>query len=421
MSKDTQNIEIDDAVVKAIADKATEAVKSSIEMPSVDAIAEALATKMDEKTEKTIKKNVQEDTTKSKKVSSDFADLSKEQRFAKGLVAFKNGDASGIAEYNSYVNKAWSEASIQKSDYQNVTTAADGGALVPDPEFIAEIERLTDEYGVAARLANVRMTDRDSVTLLAGTNEVSFTKTGEATAQNAQKLTYSATTASLDKYILTLVMTSEIIEDAAINLWQDASTEIARARAKLFDQLVFTDATDGLLYQPDSGEAWKTLSVGSAITDFSADDAMDARYKVVGSVRSNGRYFMHPTVWNMLRQSKTGDGSNSAANYLFGGVGQSVTPNIDGVPVELVDILPAKGEITANEPFALFGDLSRVMIHVKRVLETKIFDSGVVKDAGGSDLNLITQDSWALRATTRVKPQTRFPDAFVIIGTGTVS
>lgn len=419
MSTNDENIVIDEAVVDAVAQKAAESVKSSIEMPSVDAIATLVAEKMADNAEKTIKKDIEEDTTKTKNVDSGFADLSKEQRFARGLVAFKNGDAQGIAEYNSYVNKAWQD--VNKSNYQNVTTAADGGALVPDPEFVAEIERLTDEYGVAARLATVRMTDRDSVTLLAGTNEISFTKTGEATAQNAQKLTYSATTVALDKYIATLVMTSEIVEDAAINLWQDASNEIARARAKLFDQLVFTDATDGLLYQPDNGEAWKTLSVGTAITDFSADDAMDARYKVVGSVRSKGRYFMHPTVWNMLRQAKSGDGTNSAANYLFGGVGQSVTPNIDGVPVELVDVLPAKGEITANEPFALFGDLSRVMIHVKRVLETKIFDSGVVKDAGGSDLNLITQDSWALRATTRVKPQTRFPDAFVIIGTGTVS
>lgn len=419
MSK--ENIEIDSEVVDAVAKQAAESVKASIEMPSVDAIATLVAEKMAEATEKTVKKNVEEDTTKTKKTDSGFADLSKEQRFARGLVAFKNGDATGIAEYNSYVRKAWGEASVEKSNYQNVTVAADGGALVPDPEFIAEIERLTDEYGVAARLANVRMTDRDSVTLLSGTNEVSFTRTGEATAQNAQKLTYAATTASLDKYILTLVMTSELIEDAAINLWQDASTEIARARAKLFDQLVFTDATDGLLYAPDSGEAFKTLTVGTAITDFSADDAMDARYKVVGSVRSKGRYFMHPSVWNMLRQAKSGDGTNSAANYLFGGVGQAVTPNIDGVPVELVDVLPAKSDITANEPFAVFGDLSRVMIHVKRVLETKIFDSGVVKDAGGSDLNLITQDSWALRATTRVKVQTRFPDAFVILGTGTVS
>lgn len=410
---DTQNLEIDDSVVEAVAKK----VQESMTIPTADEIAEKVATTVAEKTEAVIRKDIKDDSQQPQK--ADFAELSKEQRFAKGLVAFKNGDARGIAEYNSYVDKAWQE--VSKANYQNVTTTADGGALVPDPEFIAEVERLTDDYGVASRLAEVRMTDRDSVTLLAGTNEISFTRTGEATAQNAQKLTYSATTVALDKYIATLVMTSEIVEDAAINLFNDAAAEIARARAKLFDQLVFTDSTYGLLYAPDSGESWKTLSVGTAITDFSADDAMDARYKVVGSVRRAGRYFMHPTVWNMLRQSKTGDGTNAAANYLFGGVGQSVTPNIDGVPVELVDVLPAKGEITANEPFAVFGDLSRVKLHVKRLLETKVFDSGVVKDAGGSDINLITQDSWAMRATLRCVPQTRFPEAFVIIGTGTVS
>jgi hypothetical protein len=106
---------------------------------------------------------------------------------------------------------------------------------------------------------------------------------------------------------------------------------------------------------------------------------------------------------------------------LFGAVGQAVTPMINGVPVELVDVMPERGAIGANKAFAVFGDLSRVKLHVKRVLETKIFDSGTVKDAGGSDINLITQDSWALRATLRVVPQTRFNGAFCIIGTGTVS
>lgn len=412
MSDIKENIEIDDAVVTAVAAKAAEAVKSQMgEMPTADAIAEKLAEKM----EKSDKKDIHDGSQKPAAKKHAFEDLSKEQRFARGLVAFKNNDAQGIAEYNAYVDKAWQE--VNKANYQNVTTTADGGALVPDPEFVAEVERLTDDYGVVSRLADVRRTDRDSVTLLAGTNEISFTRTGEATAQNAQKLTYSATTVALDKYIATLVFTSEVIEDAAINLWNDAAAEIARARAKLFDQLVFTDSTYGLLYAPDAGEAFKTLSVGTAITDFSADDAMDARYKVVGSVRRNGRYFMHPTVWNMLRQTKEA----TTGGYLFGGVGQSVTPTIDGVPVELVDILPEKGDITANEPFAVFGDLSRVKLHVKRLLETKIFDSGVVKDAGGSDINLITQDAWAMRATLRCVPQTRFPGAFVIIGTGTVS
>lgn len=414
MSKET--LEIDDAVVDAVATKAAEKIAGSIEVPTAESIADALAVKMDTPAKKAIHEGADEQANKGAG-DSNFAKLSKELRFARGLLAFKNNDAAGIAEYNKFVDKAWQEQAIEKANYQNVTTTADGGALVPDPEFVAEVERLTNDYGVVSRLADVRKTDRDSVTLLAGTNEISFTRTGEATAQDAQKLTYSATTVALDKYIATLVFTSEVIEDAAINLWNDAANEIARARAKLFDQLVFTDATYGILYDADTGDAYKTHSVGAAITNFDADDAMDAKYKVVSSVRRAGRYFMHPTVFNMLRQQKEA----TTGGYLFGPVGEAVQPMIDGVPVELVDILPEKGAIGANAPFAAFGDLSRIKMHVKRVLETKVFDSGVVKDAGGSDINLITQDAWAMRATLRCVPQTRFPGAFVIIGTGTVS
>jgi len=409
---DVKNIEIDEAVVKAVADEVS---KSMPTQPSADELAEKVATMVAEKTEATNKKNIA-DSAEKRNLKSGIETLPKELRFAKAVVAQKNGDSALLAEYANYVNKAWADQSIEKSNYQNVTTTADGGALVPDPEFVAEVERLTDDYGVASRLAQVRKTDRDSVTLLSGTNEVSFTQTGEATAQNAQKLTFGASTVSLNKYIATLVMTSEIIEDSAINIWADATTEIARARAKLFDQLVFTDSTYGLL-SATVGDAYKTHTVGSAITDFDADDAMNAKYKVVSSVRRNGRYFMHPTVWNALRQTKEA----TTGGYLFGEVGGAVTPMIDGVPVELVDVLPAIGDITANEPFAVFGDLNRIKLHVKRVLETKIFDAGVVKDAGGSDINLISQDAWAMRATLRAVPQTRFDGAFVILGTGTVS
>lgn len=407
----SETIEVGKDVVDAVAKQVLEAMPKAA---TADEIAEAIVAKNIEATEKTVVKPVVEDTTVVKDTKVGFDALSKEARFAKGLVAFKNKDATGISEYNNYVNKAWSE--VNKSNYQNVTTTADGGALVPDPEFVAEVERLTSEYGVASRLCDVRMTDRDSVTLLAGTNEISFTKTGEATAQNAQKLTYSATTVALDKYIATLVFTSEVIEDSAVSLWTDAANEIARARAKLFDQLVFTDSSYGLL-TPALADAYKTQTVGAAITNFDADDAMNAKYKVVTSVRKSSRFFMHPSVWNVLRQTKEA----TTGGYLFGVVNDGVTPMIDGTIVELVDIMPEYGAIGANKAFAVFGDLSRIKLHVKRLLETKIFDSGVVKDAGGSDYNLITQDSWAMRATLRVVPQTRFDGAFCIIGTGNVS
>jgi HK97 family phage major capsid protein len=411
MSDKKEDIEIGEDVVDAVANKVEASLSEKLEaikMPT----AEDIAKQMVEMTEKTVKKDIVNTAEKKVEVKDT---MSKEMRFAKGLIANKMKDYAGIREYNDYSSKKW-EGLLTKSDYQNVTVAADGGALVPDPEFIAEIERLTDEYGVAARLCNVRMTNRDSVTLLRGTNEVSFTKVGEHTAVDADKLTYAAATAALDKYILTIVVTSELLEDAAINIWNDVTNQVALARAKLFDELVFTDSTYGLL-SAASGDSYKTQTVGAAITDLTADDLMDARFKVVGSARKNGKYFMHPTIWNYVRQTK----ASTAGTYLFGGPGQSVSPNVDGVPVELVDIMPEYSEVPTNTPFAVYGDLGRIMIHVRRLLETKIFDAGTVDDAGGTETNLITQDSYALRATLRCVPQTRFEGAFVIIGTGDVS
>jgi len=413
--------EEEDAVEVEVPEEVTEAITNSVMEKMKDSVptAKDIAEELNLLTEKPAKKDIHDtgDTPKNRTKDS-WKDLPKEIRFARAVRAFYTKDSPAVASYNAYADKAWND--VSKADYQNVTTTADGGALVPDPEFVAEIERLTDEYGVVSRLATVRQTDRDSVSLLSGTNEISFTQVGESTAANAQKLTYAVATATLLKYITTLVMTSEILEDSAINIWDDATTEIARARAKLFDQLVFTDSTSGLL-SAAAGDTYKTQTVGTALSDFTFDDAMDAIYKVVSSARAKGRFYMHPTVWNELRTSKNTVTTSGSLNYLAGSPLLAVQPQIDGYPVELVDVLPDAGDITANEAFAVFGDLSRVKMHVKRLLETKIFDSGVVPDAGGTDINLISEDSWAIRATLRAYPQTRFQGAFVILGTGTVS
>lgn len=429
MSDTTKTVEIDEAVIDEVSKKASDNVSKQLDeklkgfkVPTAEEIANAMAEKTEQTNKKKIHDGGEEDTEGAvvNSTKSGFEKMGKEERLAEGLKAQLRKDYRVLDAINALNAKGWQKI-VSKANYQNVTTAADGGALVPDPEFIAEIDRLTDDYGTAVRLATVRKTDRDSVTILSGTNEISFTQTSEATAQNAQKLTYSAQTVALLKYIATVPVTSELVEDSAIDIFQDVANEIARARAKLFDQLVFTDSSQGLLYAPDSSEAWKTQTVGSAITDLDFDDLFNARYKVKTAAQRNGKYFMHPTVWNYLRQKKSGDGSNSSAIYYAGSPLEGSTPTVDGIEVVLVDVLPAYGEITANEPFAVYGDLSRVMIHNKRLLETKVFDAGVVKDAGGSDYNLITQDSYAVRATLRTITQTRFPEAFCIIGTGTVS
>lgn len=129
----TNTIEIDEAVVSAVAEKVQESLKSA--MPTV-ATADEIADAIIAKSEKVEKKDIHDGEATVAKTNK-FEELSKEARFARGLVAFKANDAAGIAEYNNYVNKAWSE--VNKANYQNVTTTADGGALVPDPEFVAEV------------------------------------------------------------------------------------------------------------------------------------------------------------------------------------------------------------------------------------------------------------------------------------------
>jgi len=342
---------------------------------------------------------------------------SKEMRLAKAVQAMKNGDTELVKAYNAY-----SGVLAQKAGYANETTGADGGYLLPAPDFDLEVYENLPNYGVALQYADVRRVNGNQVRLTSLSSGVEMYSTAEAGVKTGAKLVFSSQTVDLVKYAVIIPATDELTEDAAVDFWATARKEVSRAYAKKLDETVFTHATTGITNV--SGVI--TEPVSGAGTTISWDDLLSAEGKGEDDMdTSNAAWYMRKETYFRLLQTK----GTTNDHYLAGSINtnfnfSAVSPTTPwGTPVRFTRVLPTSVTVGSNDAFAVYGDLSNYKLYIKNGLVMEVFNAGVVKDSTGTDFNLITQDGKALRAVARflgVLP-TGNASKFVIVGTGTVS
>lgn len=366
----------------------------------IDAKLEAKA----EKEEKVIDKNINGGGTP--EVKSDLEKMAKEIRLFKHLKAFRTKDFAEVGRFNKY-----SIETNVKAGYMNEGTNADGGFLVPDADFIAEVARLEEEYGVARRNARLWETNSDSVKMNKKASGVTMYETGEAVAKTGTKMTFGQDEVSLRKFAAIAIWTDELNEDSAVNLFNELTTDFAREKARIEDVLVFTDSTTGIVNQAGVN----IVSVGSSINDITFDDLNEAIYGVPTQSMNGGKFYLHRKILSVIQKIK-----DQNDLYIWSpGPNGSVNGTIWGYPYELVEVLPSAD--AANESFIVFGNLKYSTLIMKRGLQLKELTEATVTDSEDNEIHLAEQDASALRAVCRLNNKVQFPAAFSVIGTGTVS
>jgi HK97 family phage major capsid protein len=326
---------------------------------------------------------------------------------AKALVA---GDNEALKTYNKQIMEM-----REKLGYGNTSVSADGGYLIALPEFEAEIEKIMPLYGVGLQDATVRYINSNRIITNKRGSNVTMYETSQGQQKTGTKITIQQVEVTLRKFAAIAPFTDELDEDSAIDFWAELQADFAEEWARILDVLVFTDRVSstypGVLYMPGIA----VESVGAAITSFNWDDMIDAEVRVPSRVMQVGKWYMHRSVWAIVRKTKDNEGRYQA---LPSGVLQ--TPW--GTEVKLVDVMPASSTVgDGNEPFALFGDLKRVKLYIKKGLTLEKSNEATVHDADGNAVNLFEKDMSALRAVARAVALVKFPEAFVAVGTGTVS
>lgn len=362
------------------------------------------------------------------RASQDFESARKEVRFMKQSKALVKGDHATLKHMNDFALERISKAEadldtivkernitgryISKATYNNETTDSEGGYLIPDPEFLIAIERYENQYGVAFGNCTVRTTDRTTIKSNKGSSNVTMYELGEAEQKTQTKPTYDRVETTLRKFAAIVVASDEFIEDQAAGFWADVTSGFARERARLTDYVVFTeDHADptkrGILNTANV----LTETVGSAITSLTFDDLMDAEAKVLPEGLMGAKYVMHRSVATILRKLK-----GSTNDHYINGLNGPLTETPWGTPIVQSELFRSSTAGENNQPYILFGDLSKIQLWIKGGLALTYGNEGTV-----GTLNLFEQDLTALRAVTRFAKLVSFPERFVTIGTGTVS
>lgn len=315
--------------------------------------------------------------------------------FVGGLRSLLNGDNAAVRAYNEKTI-----ASQVKAGYLNEGTSADGGVLVPPADFIAEVVRLEEVYGVARRNARVRTVNGNAVTLNKKNSGVTMYETGEGVAKTGTKMTFGVDTVQLRKFAAIAPLTDELTDDAAVDVWNELTIDFAREAARIEDTLVFTDDTTGIL----NASGVVAITTGNAL-----DQLILATTSVPTQSMQGGKFYMHRTYLSALQQVK-----DSQGRYIWQpGVDGNSSGTIWGYPIELVEVLPHNT--------AIFGNLQYATLITKRGLQLTRLTEGTIHDASGNAVNLAEQDMQALRAVTRLNARVQFPAAFAVLTGGTLS
>jgi HK97 family phage major capsid protein len=308
---------------------------------------------------------------------------------------------------------------------KSAMNTTDESVLLPPEEFIAEVERLEEQYGVARQFAQVRRsTSGSGIKYLQGDDDLEIYFTDEAGTKQSTSLSYAQKLLAWRKAAGILPITDELTEDSAVDLWNDATTRFARAFARKEDELVFTQASGASPINPGilvvSGTNEVTMT-GDSFEDVTYDDLSKMIWGVPTPSAENGRFFLHRTLLGVIQRIKDNEGRPIWQRSMADGTPATIL----GRPYTLTEVLPSLSDDAAETKFMVYGDLRYSTLGERTGMNIKIFDSGLVGDPDeetqGNDLNLLTQDMQAMRAVKRLNAICRFPAAFSTLVTAAAS
>lgn len=424
-------------------EKELEIEETEVEETEVEEVEET-----DEETEEEAKENLKsyiqsETVTASEKAIDALLDKKSEElvnKFFAGIeksrgVAIKSAkkQVKNITEqeqvrnwFTALMNKDASSLKTMEKDYLNTGDNEKGGYLVP-PALVAEVNRFTEEYGVARRdmrylpfsgAGNERKIPKSL-------NSVSTYWVGEGGKKPSTVPGFALVTQTLKKIAAICPMTEEMLEDPAIDIIKLLGELFGEAVAYEEDRVFLAGLTsDG---DPFNGVINASgvipVVIGSdnpSDEDFGellADAMNRAMYAVPTQVRKKGKFYMNSAFMGILQRVKDSEG-----RYLIQQpVGDSNVSTIWTRPIELTDVLPADDVSGDEAPVMFYTDLAKTCVYGdKGGLRVKYLTEATVSSAGESpsEINLAEEDMVAVRIVKRTGYVPVLPEGIAVLVLG---
>ncbi len=282
----------------------------------------------------------------------------------------------------------------------------DGGYLVRE-EYRNTLLMLMEQYGVARQACTVIPMKTTELIMPKLTGGVQVYWIGEGQTIPTTQPSFGEFRMTIKKLAALVPMTSELLDDSSIAIANLLANLFAQALAKEEDRVVFTgnvsvsDPFNGVLYDPGT-RTYTLPATKTAFTDITADDLANITTMQTNTLSEGAKFYMHRTIFNILRQKKDTQG-----NYIWANPTSKGEPGmIWGYPYEVVESLPTITGTGAGKPFLFFGNLKHYYIGDRKQLTV-----------ARSEHVGFTQDKIFLRILQREGMAYALPETGVVIKT----
>lgn len=281
-------------------------------------------------------------------------------------------------------------------------TTNSGEELVPE-YFGNEVIRVAGKYGVARQNARV-ITLPGKIFHLPTMGSVTAYRTDEKGAILASSPTTGQLTFTAKKLAGMVIVTTEAIEDANIDILNYIAGLCGEAIAQKEDQWAFLGlaGTEGIFRNTEV----KVYTLGSGDVKFDNvdfDDIAGAMALLDDAVVDNAVIAGSWSIFNALRIIKDDNG-----NYIYQNPGAGMSLSIWGLPYVKSTVFPKTtlAGSQANKPFMAIYDPRYLMIGDRRNITLDFAkEASVTSSDGSTTINLFEQDMVAIRVTERLDIQ----------------
>ena len=253
---------------------------------------------------------------------------------------------------------------LEKAHSEGVNSA--GGYFVPE-EFSMDIIDLRDGYGIFRQLCQVMPMGRDTMTVPRRVSGLTAYPVGEAVAITASQTAWDQVRLTSSKWGVLTLLSSELDEDAAINLGDLLVGEIAYAFAVAEDTAGFIgdgsasyNGITGILtkFTTGVGSLAGSVDAASGHDTFAEYDAADLN-KVMAAlpqyvyVRGNPRWYCSQVAWALTFQRLI----QAAGGLTKDDVTGTYVYRYMGFPVMITPSMPTAQTDLSDTAVMLFGDI----------------------------------------------------------------
>lgn len=300
-------------------------------------------------------------------------------------------------------------------------TDALGGYLLQN-EFVAEIQHLVTEYGVARREMTTFNMSTKTLDLNNLASDPSVSWEDELASTSSTQFQVGRVSLTPKKLKAIVPMSEELFEDSEIDIASFLASRIAEKLAQAEDEAFFKgDGTPtygsftGVLNA--SGVNTVTMSQ-TGFSNVDADDLLNMQDSTPQGAHANGKYYLHRSVFNLVRKLK-----DSQNNYIYQRPADGQPATIWDKPYVLVEAMPAKGDTAANTPFIIFGDMKKgAYLGIRKDMTVqRSTEATILSTDGVTNINLFQQDAIAMKFLERVGYALVVPTALTVLKTAASS